>query len=168
MAYQKSRPVPLFALLVVPLTLSFGAATVWGDIVNTFAYRGLTGEDLQSILQEAGYRAELTEDSTGDPLIRTGLDGTDVNIWFYNCSDGTCNNIRFTVGLNLTNGTTLERVNEYNEGYIFGTVTMDDENDPWLRLTHNVADGVTAENLEYVVGRYEAALRTFKDHFNFR
>ncbi|NNC64669.1 MAG: YbjN domain-containing protein [Gammaproteobacteria bacterium] len=110
----------------------FGSTSLLADIIKTDAYRGLTGENLQAVLQEAGYRAELTEDSVGDPLIRTGLDGSNVNIWFYNCVDGTWNNIRFIVGLDLRNGTTLEKVNDFNEGWIIATATMDDENDPWI------------------------------------
>ncbi len=131
-------------------------------------YSEISGPELQSILQDLGYRAELGEDSVGDPKIRTSMNGFTVNIYTYNCNSGHCQNIQFRVGLDLRDGTTLERVNEYNSTKIYGTAWMDDENDPWLDLLHNVADGVTAENLKYTVERFEQATQTFADHFKFR
>ncbi|MGI9258506.1 MAG: hypothetical protein ACR2QQ_06710 [Gammaproteobacteria bacterium] len=73
-----------FALLVIAGGSSSQAATAKATV-----YMGLTGSDLQQILQDAGYRAELTQ------------------------------------------------------------------------------DGVTAENIEYVLGVYSDALVFFMDHFDF-
>ncbi len=131
-------------------------------------YADISGPELQNLLQDLGYRAELTEDAVGDPKIRTSMNGFTVNIFTYNCTYGSCKNIQFRIGLDLTNGTSLERVNEYNRTEIYGQAWMDDENDPWLDMLHNVADGVTDENLAYTIERFERAIQTFADHFKFR
>ncbi|MGH7368863.1 MAG: YbjN domain-containing protein, partial [Candidatus Rokuibacteriota bacterium] len=65
-------------------------------------------------------------------------------------------------------GATLEKANEFNRRFIFGNVVVDADNDPWLRMTHNVADGVTFGNLEYTINRFAQAIETFTEHFNFK
>ena len=40
---------------------------------------------LARVLQDMGYRAELTTDNSGDPMIKSSASGADVAILFYGC-----------------------------------------------------------------------------------
>ena len=152
-----------FALLVLAC-----GAIAQGQGKQANVYSGITGQELQYLLQELGYRAQLGEDSSGKPRIKTRLSGMNVIIYTYNCKSGRCNNIQFSVAVDLADGATLEKVNEFNKSKLFGKVFLDSNGDPVMRMTHNVALGVTAENLEYTLERYDEMIELFAKHFGFR
>lgn len=82
---------------------------------------------------EAGYLARVKEDSDGDPQIVTKMSGWTVIIYFYGCVDNKdCQSIQFRAGFDRTSPMKLEDVNEWNAGRRFGTVSLDEEGDPYL------------------------------------
>lgn len=103
---------------------------------------------LAGVLQDLGYRAMLSTDSSGDPLIRSSADGSEFSIFFYGCSSGqACKAIQFSKGYDMATGMSLEQVNEWNREYRFGKVYLDDEADPFIEMDVNLDfGGVAREN----------------------
>ena len=62
-------------------------------------------QDPQSLvraMQANGYTAQLTVDSTGDPMIRSAAGGTNFQVLFYNCTNHReCATVQFHVGYDL-------------------------------------------------------------------
>lgn len=129
---------------------------------------GVTAGEVRAALQAKGFKAEVTKDSEGDPLIRSAADGSNFSIYFYDCDkSGRCVAIQFSAGFDLTKGTTLEVVNTWNKDRRFGKAYLDDERDPYLEYDIDLEHGATTEALENVVDVWESVLPTFKKHIDF-
>lgn len=103
---------------------------------------------LADVLQELGYRAMLSTDAGGDPLILSSADGDEFRIYFYGCSDGQrCKNIQFSRGYDMDEGMSLEQANAWNREYRFGKVWLDGDSDPFIEMDVNLdVGGVAREN----------------------
>ncbi len=85
-----------------------------------------TPQSVVKALQDAGYKAELTKDSAGDPLIHSASGGARFSIFFYGCENGTgCGEIQFYAG--WTDKISLERINQWNRTHRFGRAYLDDK-----------------------------------------
>ncbi len=123
---------------------------------------------LASIIRDLGYRASVTLDSVGDPLIESSVGGTDVSIFFYGCEKGRqCKSLLFKVGYDLIEGTTLDVVNDWNETNLFGRAYLDDENDPWIEMSVNMMGGVSRTNFEDTFDWWDLVVGQFEDHIDF-
>lgn len=130
-------------------------------------YYTVTGEDVAGVLQEAGYRAEITTDNVGDPMILSHAEGTEYSILFYGCSDGppaACRSLMFRVGFDLEEGMQPGGVNAWNRENRFGKAWLDTEDDPFLEMDINVEGGITAEGLRHWLGWWEIVLGGFIRH----
>jgi hypothetical protein len=127
---------------------------------------GLTAEEVAAVLRDAGYRAEIGVDKVGDPQVKSAAEGVEYNVNFYGCQNGRCKSIQFSVGFDMKQGTTMERMNDWSRRFRFGKVYIDDENDPYLQMDLDVEDGVTTEFLKSNVLRWNAVLGDFKKHID--
>lgn len=92
--------------------------------------------------------ADLSTDSSGDPVIRGRIDGSKYSILFYGCKDGNnCKNIQFVASWTDTN-VSLEDVNEWNKKRVFGRAYIDKDSDPVLDLSVNINYGVSRKNMD--------------------
>lgn len=123
---------------------------------------------LADVIRELGYKAVLTTDNTGDPMIRTSVSGTDSTILFFGCTDNAdCKTLLFKVGYDLTDGTTLAVVNDWNAENLYGRAYLDDEDDPWIEMPVNLFEGVTRKNFEDTFDWWEVVVGQFEDHIDF-
>ena len=119
-------------------------------------------EALAAIIRSEGYTAEITTDSTGDPMIVSKIVGVQYRIFFYGCEDGlNCSSIKFSAAFNLQDGMTLQAVNRWHTENRFGTVHLDDEMDPYIDLDVNLAYGVTEKNFADTVDWWRVVLSGF-------
>lgn len=133
-----------------------------------FDRKAVTGDMVAGWLQDKGYRAELTEDGVGDPLILTTMDGVTVRIFFYNCDPSKrCEDLQFLAGFDLADGLSSVSVEEWNRTKRFGTAYLDDENDPYLKVDLQVGPGGTPDLVKGYFSTVEAVLDQFKDHIGF-
>lgn len=125
-------------------------------------------EGIARAMQDFGYRAELTTDSQGDPLIKSAAGGANFSVYFYGCTGGRhCQSIQFSAGFDLENGTTLEVVNDWNARKRFAKSYLDDEQDPYLELDVNLSySGVTEKNFADTLETWEKLLAEFKTHID--
>jgi len=120
---------------------------------------------LAEIIKTLGYRAVVEADGVGDPMIRSSVTGTDFTIFFYGCTDNkNCKSVLFKVGYHLTDGTTLEVIDDWNETNLFGRAYLDDENDPWLEMPVNLEGDVSRANFEDTFDWWEVAVSKFEEH----
>lgn len=130
----------------------------------------VTASDPRSVafaLQDLGYRAEVTTDNVGDPKIRSAIDGTNYSIYFYGCENNRdCRWIQFSTGFDLSKGTTLASMNEWNRTKLFGEATLDDENDPHISYFVTLDGGMSRPIFDDTVDWWGVAISEFKDHIN--
>lgn len=140
--------------------------------------RPVAGQDLVSaedparlaaVIQDLGFQARVDKDSSGDPLIRSSAGGGDYQIEFYGCTQNRrCKTLRFYSGYDLTDGTTLEVVNQWNLDKRFASAYMDDEDDPFLQMDINMEGGISRESFETSVALWQSLKGQFETHVGFR
>ncbi|RZF64630.1 YbjN domain-containing protein [Sphingomonas populi] len=98
--------------------------------------------DPQSVvkaLQDAGYKAELSKDSDGDPVIRSGAQGYRYTIFFMSCEKGsTCGDLQFYAG--WTNKLSAERANAWTQKHRFARVYSDGKGEAAIEYDLNFED----------------------------
>ena len=124
---------------------------------------------LVDIIQDLGYRAQLTTDDAGDPEIQSAVGGAEFSILFFGCTDNrACKYLLFRGGWDLPEGATLDVVNGWNHDKLFGRAHLDDESDPWLEMPVTMDGGVSRTNFEDAFDWWEVIVAEFEDHIGFR
>ncbi len=96
---------------------------------------------IQSALQSKGYRAEISKDGTGDPMITSGAGGASFRVLFYGCTNHVkCTNIQFYAGFTDTK-MTVGDMNEWNKGKRFSRAYIDKDGDPCIEVDIDLDDG---------------------------
>lgn len=153
----------LAACLVQP------AAAAGAKGSTTPVYATVTGPEVQALLQEWGYRAELGESNTGNPMIESAIEGLNFSIFFYGCDDaGVCDSLQYSSWFGMENPPTLDTINEWNRTKRFGSAWMDNEQRPHFKMEVNVDGGVTPDNLRDWLGWWGIGLSEFATFIGFR
>ena len=131
---------------------------------------GVTAGEVAKALLDKGYKAEVTTDSTGDPMIRSATDGSNFRILFYNCKSAgpRCVSISFSAGFDLEKGLSYSRINQWNREKRFGRAYLDDEMDPYVEMDVDFERGATIEAVANVIDTWAAVLPVFKNFINDR
>ncbi|HTC09521.1 MAG TPA: YbjN domain-containing protein [Acetobacteraceae bacterium] len=122
---------------------------------------GVTAQEVADVLQHAGYKAEITQDKYGDPLIKSASSGVNFSVYFYTCKNSPrCTSIQFYAGFQKP-GIALERVAEWNRTTRFGKVYLDQDGDPRIEMDMDVEHGANTEALQNDLDRWVAVLAAF-------
>ena len=106
---------------------------------------GVTSQEVGNILQEKGYKAQVTTDKDGDPMVRSASGGVDFLVLYYECKGKTrCPSIQFYAGFKKK-GITPARIAEWNTKKRFGRAYLDDEFDPRVEMDVDVEHGASTE-----------------------
>lgn len=104
------------------LASSAVATAAWADEV-----RSDDPSSLVRVMQNAGYRAELTKDNSGDPMIKSSASGSDFAILFYGCkSNRNCTTVQFFAGFKDPDNGSLSALNKWNADNRFGRAYQSD------------------------------------------
>lgn len=132
----------------------------------------VTAHDPQGVLTalgKLGYQAELKTGTDGASSISLTIDGSPSSIQFYNCDDAkaNCETLLFAYGMDMTDGVTLEKANEWNLNTIHGFVYTDETADPWLNLTLPTGDGISEDLFADVMRMWRQRIGDVQDFFDF-
>lgn len=123
---------------------------------------GMTGPEVAAWLQKGGYKAELTKDSSDDPLINSAADGQTFKIYFYDCDEAKrCKALQFSAGFDLKTPLKLEKANEWNRNNRYLKVYLDDDGDPYVQYDVNVNAGRTMAGLDDDFGVWTGMIGKF-------
>jgi len=149
------------------LGLLVAAGLAWSGSSQAAAGKGISGPEVVSLLQEAGYRAKLSTDKDGDPKIETRMSGVNVFVTFYDCKQGRCGSLQFEVGLDLDEGSSLATVNAFNKEYRYARASLDDEMDPFLAFDFEVLHTDHTDHIVSQLDLWEDLLGEFLDATGF-
>ncbi len=122
---------------------------------------GVTGQEVTNVLQQKGYKAQLTTDKQGDPLIRSASGGIDFLVLYYECKGKPrCASIQFYAGFKKQ-GITPQQINEWNANNRFGRAYLDKEFDPRVEMDVDVEHGATTEAIDNDIERWVSVLAAF-------
>jgi len=132
--------------LAIATALALGAGAAQAQAIHK---DGMTGPEVSAWLQKGGYKAELTKDDGGDPMINSAADGHNFKIYFYDCDAAKrCKALQFSAGFDLKQGLTLAKANEWNRKNRYLKVYLDDDGDPYVQYDVNVNAGRTISGLD--------------------
>lgn len=135
------------------------ALAAWSSLAGTALAANVTAQDPQSVvtaLHQAGYKAALTKDEAGDPMIESGANGSTFIIFFMNCTKNTdCRTIQFYAGYNDYKGN-HQKMNEWNRDNRFGRGYISDKGMARIEMDVDLDDGglsplLFIDNLEFWV-----------------
>jgi hypothetical protein len=124
---------------------------------------GMTGAEVAKWMQDAGYKAELTKDDGGDPMINSAANGASFKVYFYDCDKAQlrCKALQFSAGFDLKTPLTLEKINEWNRKNRYLKAYLDDDKDPYVQYDVNVNAGRTVAGLDDDFGVWTGMLDDF-------
>lgn len=123
---------------------------------------------IASLIQDEGYRAVVSTDGVGDPMITSSANGYDFDVFFYGCTDGaTCRDIQFSVSFDLEDGMSLTRAQDFNLEKRWAKVYLDEESDPRLEMDYNMYGGVSATNFNDTLDWWVIIMNEFIEYIDF-
>lgn len=136
-------------------------AVLFAGPVQAQTVSAMDPEGLQAGMKLAGYKAELTTDQVGDPLIKTEINGWNVSILFYGCDEEShknCDSVQFSTGFDRKTAMDPTRALEIAGKWRFLSVSLDDEGDPYLRWDIFTAEGIPQPVFMTAFRRYGESL----------
>ena len=121
-------------------------------------------------LSHFGYHPEIMTDSDDSTYVSFAVSGSTTRIRFYQCDDAraNCKTMLFSYGMNLPDGTTLEKVNEWNSGDLYVLVYADDDMDPIANMTVVTSDaGISQALFGDFLEIWDVKVGDVKDYFDF-
>lgn len=128
--------------------------------------RSTEPQSIVKAMQDAGYKAELSKDGDGDPIIRSASQGYKFTIFFMSCEKGrNCGDIQFYAG--WTNKLSPVRANAWNQKHRFSRVYSDAEGEAVIEYDLNFEDQAMStplfrKNLEL----WDSMVGSFVDYVN--
>lgn len=122
-------------------------------------------QSIVAAMQNAGYKATLEKDNTGDPLINSSSSGTNFSVFFFGCTKNIdCRTIQFFAGYS-DRKPTLNQMNDWNSSKRFARAYISESGNARIEMDLDLDDGGVStklfeDNLEFWV----AVMAAFEKH----
>lgn len=125
----------------IALALALASFT-FGGAVQAQTVTAANPASIVKVLQDSGYRASLSKDGTGDPMIQSASGGSNFTILFYGCTAGRdCTTIQFFTGYSDAANNSVSAMNEWNAKNRFGRAYVTDKGAARLEMDLDLDDG---------------------------
>jgi hypothetical protein len=143
-----------------------------GDNPAVVDDKGVVPQDMASLMQKWGYRAEIKVDAQGETEIVSSLEGLTFVIFFYDCNKsgpGKCLSYQFWAGFrDLNPPVTLEKLNDWNERQRWTVCSTDGKGRVRLKMSVNPRGSMFEQNFRNWFNWWQRSLADFKRHINFK
>ncbi|WP_265529975.1 YbjN domain-containing protein [Sphingomicrobium marinum] len=95
-------------------------------------------------LQERGYRAEMSQDGAGDPMVLSSDSGINFAVIFYGCEENAnCKTLQLAATYGFDGGKRpgADVLHEFDRAHRYTRTYLDEEGDPWIEMDVQVKDG---------------------------
>jgi Putative bacterial sensory transduction regulator len=140
-------------------------ALALGGAAQAEAISATNPQSIVTAMQNAGYKATLEKDSTGDPLIHSSSSGSNFSVFFFGCTKNVdCRTIQFFAGYS-DRKPTLSQMNDWNSKKRFARAYISDSGNARIEMDVDLDDGgmstkLFEDNLEFWV----AVMAAFEKH----
>lgn len=122
-------------------------------------------ESIVTALQDAGYKAVLKKDGSGDPLITSAASGATFNIYFYGCEKGAgCRSLQLYAAYTVKVKLTADKINGWNRDNRFGAALLDKDGDPALQWDVITETGMPAPLFAQMIDRWSGAMASYQTY----
>lgn len=157
-----SMHTKLIALAVSSLAFAGGQAVAGSSVSAAYP------ETVVNAIQSLGYKAELTVDSYGDPLVRSASEGVNFSLNFYGCDEAgnDCQHLQFSVAFDVVGGMDYISMNAWNRETTMGKAFLDEESDPVLQHYMISVDGMSSDVFKESFKFWTSTLSDFTDYID--
>lgn len=147
----------LASLLILAATAPVRAQTGLQAVVDTVSV-----DSLAKLVQDIGYRAEVTTGKDGKQRVKTRIGGWNVVLSPYSCEgNGECKSIGMTCFFTDAKDKDASFANDWNQKKRFAKVYIDQDKDVNFEYDIIFTGGVTKENIRAHFDVYEDQLKDF-------
>jgi hypothetical protein len=153
---------------ILGLSLALAASFAAAGAAHAQTVTAKEPSSIVDVLQKNGYRAELTKDESGDPMIRSASSGTNFIILFYGCTaNRNCATVQFYAGFTEPKSASIDSLNTWNANNRFGRAYLSDKGAARLEMDVDLDDGgMSAALFEDNVEFWIAILASFEKHIS--
>lgn len=127
---------------------------------------GVTAREVAAVMTSKDFRAEITTDKDGDPLIRSSANDVKFGVFFYGCNGKPrCDSIQFSAGFS-SKSISAAKIAQWNRTKRFGRAWTDDESDPWIEMDMDFEHGATTEAVANDLDRWVGVITEFTKYIN--
>ncbi|NBO20480.1 MAG: YbjN domain-containing protein [Rhodobacteraceae bacterium] len=145
-----------FALLFIGCSVAASASNA-ADLLTATA-----PEPIAALMQGAGLQAEIDKDPSGDPLIKSAVQGANFNVLFYGCTAGKdCTSVQFFSCFKLDKPATLDVINKWNVEMRYGKAILDESQNACLQQDINMAAGIAPDTMNNILDNWSQVLGKF-------
>ncbi len=164
------RLAPLNPLILAPALIALSLGAVKGGTAEATVYTSLSPVEMLRILEGEKGSVELDE-TEGDTTIEGRVNGTDYQVYFYECDggaladparpDSACLGFEYRA---YFSGFTddAETINAWNADNHYGTLWRDQDGDLALQLNTVVEGGITEANIRISFQWWLAVIESFE------
>lgn len=125
-------------------------------------------DDVIAVLDEMEIKFEQTIDNEGDPKLVFDIDEYRTSLFFYSCNaELECRSLLLYSAYSLTDGGSLENVNNWNQRKRFTRAFMEKDGDITLESDLQVEGGITPGAIKEFIFRFQRMLPEFLKHIGF-
>ncbi len=129
------------------LIAAFAATLLFAGTANAQMVRAQDPSSVASALRNMGYKAEMTKDDSGDPLIKSSSGGSTFAIFFFGCTKNVdCRTIQFFAGY-TDKKPTLSVINDWNANKRFGRAYISSSGSARVEMDVDLDDGGVSPKL---------------------
>ncbi len=145
--------------------IAFAAIFAFAGTAQAQMVTAKNPQSVVSALQNAGYKAELTKDGTGDPMIKSSSGGSSFAIFFFGCTKNVdCATIQLFAGYS-DKKVTLSQMNDWNSKKRFGRAYLADSGAARIEMDIDLDDGGLSTKLfEDNVEFWVVTMSAFEKH----
>jgi len=158
MLVPKPRLAALLAGVLLSLCLLQGAARAQTDPA------GVTRQEVAAWLAGEGHSPNIHNDSHGESIVSSSIDGVNFDIYFYACSAERCTSVQFAAGWTPLAKATPEAVNAWNRDQRYVKAYLDSSNNLWGEYDVDLTASPYPQ-LHKSLGRFDSKIVEFKAYF---
>lgn len=126
-------------------------------------------QSIADALQAAGYKAKVTKDDTGDPMVSSSAAGYNFDIFFYGCDKALqCDSLQFRVSFTKDDVSTPQLANLWNQSKRFSQAYIDSKGQFTMTYDVTTQGGLNQKNAADVIDWWATMLGNlatfFKEH----
>lgn len=127
---------------------------------------GVTRAEIAQWLQGHGYKADMHNDANGEPIISSGAQGINFDIYFYGCTAGRCRSFQYAAG--WTESRPLDKLNAWNRDkrWIRSYLTASGKS-VYGEYDVKIAPGGTWEQVDETLDQWNSAIVDFRTYMGF-
>jgi hypothetical protein len=127
-------------------------------------YTSVSGEEMNAILADMGFRPELDRDKSGDPMIVFRVEGIRTLVLFYSVENGRAKSVQFASC--FKHKASLEKVNAFNSKSRYLKAYLDDEGEVCVLMDLEMQGGVLRALVEETVNIWTGGLIRFRQQMS--